>query len=249
MGSRALEAIFGARASQAGCILDSRSLDNVTEETEKSAAGSTPLAGLGRMIGRLRLVVLVPVLAVLLAALSLFLLGALQAVTAVWHAWSDVIVGGVDPHLSITFLKTVIVMLEAVVFFLIGVGLYSLFIAPLNLAIALGVDTLHDLEDRVVRVVVVILAVTFLERFIQWQEPVQTLQFGGALAATIAALVLFQYYSRTVEKEKAPEDADTQHRSKKQMFEHDREAHRMKPAAPGAPANDQERAKKKSAER
>ena len=141
------------------------------------------LAFIGRMIGRLRLVVLVPVLAVLLAALSLFLLGAVQAASAVWHAWSDVFLGGIDsPHLSISFLKTVIVMLEAVVFFLIGVGLYSLFIAPLNLAIALGVDTLHDLEDRVVRVVVVILAVTFLERFIQWQEPLQTLQFGGALA-------------------------------------------------------------------
>ena len=206
------------------------------------------LAFIGRMIGRLRLVVLVPVLAVLLAALSLFLLGAVQAASAVWHAWSDVFSGGIDsPQLSISFLKTVIVMLEAVVFFLIGVGLYSLFIVPLNLAIALGVDTLHDLEDRVVRVVVVILAVTFLERFIQWQEPLQTLQFGGALAVVIAALALYQYYSRTVKQEKAPEDADNEQRSKKQMFEHDREAHQMKAAtSDGSPS--QKRSEKKSAD-
>jgi len=224
--------------------------DSASAPPEQSNAAPAWLAVLGRMIGRLRLVVLVPVLAVLLAALSLFLLGAVQAVTAVWHAWSDAFTGAMNsPQLSITFLKTVIVMLEAVVFFLIGVGLYSLFIAPLNLAIALGVDTLHDLEDRVVRVVVVILAVTFLERFIQWQEPLQTLQFGGALAATIAALVLFQYYSRTVKQEKAPEDADTQDRSKKQMFEHDREAHQMKPAATDAPLSEHKRGEKKSAER
>ena len=224
--------------------------ESASASPEQSTAAPAWLAVVGRMIGRLRLVVLVPVLAVLLAALSLFLLGAGQAVIAVWHAWSDAFTGEMNsPQLSITFLKTVIVMLEAVVFFLIGVGLYSLFIAPLNLAIALGVDTLHDLEDRVVRVVVVILAVTFLERFIQWQEPLQTLQFGGALAATIAALVLFQYYSRTVKKEKAPEEADTQHRSKKQMFEHDREAHQMKPAATDAPSSEQKRGEKKSAER
>lgn len=208
--------------------------ESASAPPEQSNAAPAWLAVMGRMIGRLRLVVLVPVLAVLLAALSLFLLGAVQAVTAVWHAWSDAFTGAMNsPELSIIFLKTVIVMLEAVVFFLIGVG----------------VDTLHDLEDRVVRVVVVILAVTFLERFIQWQEPLQTLQFGGALAATIAALVLFQYYSRTVKKERPPEDADTQHRSKKQMFEHDREAHQMKPAATDAPSSEQKRGEKKSAER
>ena len=44
----------------------------------------------------------------------------------------------------------------------IGVGLYSLFIAPLNLTVSLGVETLSDLESKVLSVVVVIMAVTFL---------------------------------------------------------------------------------------
>jgi hypothetical protein len=36
------------------------------------------------------------------------------------------------------------------------------------------------------------MAVTFLEHFIQWREPLETLQFGGALALAVAALMLFQ---------------------------------------------------------
>ncbi|MBA2411605.1 MAG: YqhA family protein [Burkholderiaceae bacterium] len=203
------------------------------EDVDKRGPPDGPgprLALLGRLIGRLRLVVLIPVLAVLLAALSLFVLGAVQAITAVWYAWAGVFTGAVDsPQLSILFLKTVSVILEAVVFFLIGVGLFSLFIAPLNLAIALGVDTLNDLEDRVIRIVVVILAVTFLERFIQWQEPVQTLQFGGALAVTVVALMLFQFFSRRVKQEMPPAETDIQERSKQQMFEHDRERHKVLP--------------------
>lgn len=75
-------------------------------------------------------------------------------------------------------------MLEAVVFFLIGVGLFSLFIAPLNLAVALGVETLNDLEERLISVVVAVLAVTFLQHFIRWEAPPDTLQFGAALALT-----------------------------------------------------------------
>ncbi|MGH6611846.1 MAG: YqhA family protein [Burkholderiaceae bacterium] len=202
------------------------------QQQEEKPNGDPPrFVMLGQWIGRLRLVVLIPVLAVLLAALSLFVLGSVQAVTGVWIAWSDVFEGGVPPDLSVSFLKNVIVVLEAVAFFLIGVGLYSLFIAPLNLAIALGVHTLHDLEDRVVRIVVVILAVTFLERFIQWQEPLQTLQFAGAMAAAVAALVVFQFYARTTKEETPAEEAVDQRRSKKQMFEHDREEHKLKPAS------------------
>ena len=153
----------------------------------------TRLDSLGRAIGRTRLVVLLAVFAVLLVALSLFVLGAVLAITSMWAAWGDMVQGQLDaPVLKVQFLEIVNVMLEAVIFYLIGVGLFSLFIAPLNLALALGVETLHDLESKVISVVVAMMAVTFLEHFIQWKQPLEVLQFGGALAVTVAALVLFQ---------------------------------------------------------
>jgi len=86
-------------------------------------------------------------------------LGTAVAVSNVSRAWAAAFEGQLgSQQLSLTFLKTVSTMLEAVVFFLVGVGLYSLFLAPLKLAVALGVDTLNDLEERVTSVVVAILA-------------------------------------------------------------------------------------------
>ena len=55
-----------------------------------------------------------------------------------------------DPvELTVEFLEIVSLMLKAVVFYLIGVGLWSLFVAPLNITVSLGVRTLSDLEAKV----------------------------------------------------------------------------------------------------
>lgn len=200
------------------------------EERESAGESRHSLTALGQAVGHSRFVVLVPVVAVLLVAFSLFLLGAIHAVVDVWRIWDGVFHGQLEvPDLSATFLKTVTVMLEAVVFFLIGIGLYSLFIAPLNLAVALGVETLNDLEERIISVVVVVLAVTFLQHFIEWREPLQTLQFGGALAAAVGALVLFQLISHRAKEDQKTHKPDTQERSKRDMFHRDEEQHDIKP--------------------
>ncbi len=152
----------------------------------------TPLAWL---IGRSRLIVVVAVLAVLLAAFSLFLLGAWLALTTVWTTWRDVAGGDVgSTDINIRFLEIVTVMLKAVFFYLIGVGFYSLFISPLNVTVALGVESLNDLESKIISVIVVIMAVDFLERFIGSDDP-EVLYSAIALAVVVAALVFFKIYT------------------------------------------------------
>lgn len=184
------------------------------------------LAWLGHLIGRSRLVVLVAVVAVLLAALTLFLIGAIEAVESVWGAWTLVLSPSLEPaNLTVEFLSVVTTLLKAVVFYLIGVGLYSLFIAPLNLSISLGVETLTDLESRVVSIVVVILAVTFLERFIRSDSALEVLQFAGAGALMIAALVFFQSYSRREKESQQEHGMETRSRAQHEVFEQDRERH------------------------
>jgi uncharacterized membrane protein YqhA len=202
----------------------------------------SPFASLGQAVGRTRFIVLIAVAAVLLVSISLFVLGAIQAVIAVWRTWAAAVGGHEGSHLSIEFLATVIIMLEAVVFFLIGVGFYSLFIAPLNLAVSLGVETLNDLEERVISVVVAVLAVTFLEHFIQWQDPLEMLQFGGALALAVTALVLFQMYSHRVKEDQLRHQPDTQERSRLEMFQRQEERHEIQPeeVTHQAPATDRE---------
>jgi uncharacterized membrane protein YqhA len=200
------------------------------DEGRRDARLHAWLNRLGHVIGRSRLLVLVAVVAVLLAALTLFLVGALEAVTSVWNAWRSFIAGAADStELTVEFLGVVTTLLKAVVFYLIGVGLYSLFIAPLNVSISLGVETLTDLEARVVSIVIVIIAVTFLERFIRSGEPLATLQYAAAAALVIAALVFFQSYSRREKEGQQAHGLETRSRAQHEVFEQDRERHEVDP--------------------
>lgn len=175
----------------------------------------TPLAWL---IGRSRLIVVVAVLAVLLAAFSLFMLGAWLALVTVWSSWRDVAGGEAGTReIIIRFLEIVTVMMKAVFFYLIGVGFYSLFISPLNVTVAMGVETLNDLETKIISVIIVIMAVDFLERFIRSEAPLEVLYSAAALGIAVAALVFFKIYTNR-EGNEARMRRD-QERAKLEMFE------------------------------
>lgn len=183
------------------------------------------------MIGRSRYVVIIAVVAVLLLSMSLFLFGAYSAARFMVAAWTNLLRQGSsnDTQLVVETLAVIGVMLRAVVFYIIGVGLYSLFIAPLNLTVALGVESLADLEAKVISVVVVILAVTFLQHFVQWNQPVETMYYGLTMAAVVAALVLFQYNNRRGKEFTAENPPDAQAQAQKEMFHEDKEERLIEP--------------------
>ena len=179
-----------------------------------------------KAIGRSRMIVIVAVIAVLLAAFSLFLLGAVIAIETIYTSWQGVLVGNLGPtDLTVRFLEIVSVMLKAVVFYLIGVGFYSLFISPLNLTIALGVETLNDLETKIISVVIVIMAVHFLQQFIQQKSAMDILLAAGALSLVTVALVFFKIYAHREAKEIKQERTRVQERARKEMFQHAHEEH------------------------
>lgn len=187
-------------------------------------------AGLGNALGRTRFIVIVAVIAVMAIAVSLFLLGSIQALMSLHTAWSAALQGKVGTtDLTVEFLEIVSVMLKAVVFYLVGIGLYSLFIAPLNITVALGVETLSDLENKVLSVVVVIMSTTFLEHFIQWKEPLEVLQFGAAFALVVLALVAFQSFSHRAKEDQKTHSPNVQARAQQEMYYTEKEHHEIKP--------------------
>lgn len=183
-----------------------------------------PIDRFSQVIGHSRYIVLLAVVAVLLVALSLFIFGAIEAIAGIWHAWRDLLAGELGTtRLTVEFLEIVSVMLKAVVFYIIGVGLYSLFVAPLNITVSLGVQTLNDLESKVVSVIVVILGVTFLEHFVRWENPMATLQFGAALALAVIPLVLFQRFTHKAKEEQRAHKPNEQLHAQQSMFEESHE--------------------------
>lgn len=191
----------------------------------------TPFASLGRLIGRSRYVVIIAVIAVLLLSMSLFLLGTISAAQSIINAWTGLFTRGDagGTELVVETLSVIGIMLRAVVFYIIGVGLYSLFITPLNLTVALGMESLADLEGKVISVVVVILAVKFLQEFVQYTRPVETMYFGVTLAAVVASLVLFQYNNRRAKEFAKEHSPNVQKQAQKEMFQENTEERRIKP--------------------
>ncbi|MFN8635642.1 MAG: YqhA family protein [Chloroflexota bacterium] len=190
----------------------------------------TPTAPLADWIGRTRFVVLIAVVGVVLVSIALFVIGAGLAVQGIWHAMLAAIRGELTAtSITVDLLEVVSVMLKAVVFYLIGVGFYSLFIAPLNLTAALGIRSFNDLEIKVVSVVVVIMAVTFLEHFIRWDQAVETLLYGVSLGIVVAALVFFQMHSHREAREDEHENATSRIRAQREMFHADHEEREVRP--------------------
>ena len=182
-----------------------------------------------KAIGRSRMIVIVAVIAVLLAAFSLFLLGAVIALETIYTSWHGVLAGNLGPtDLTVRFLEIVSVMLKAVVFYLIGVGFYSLFISPLNLTIALGVETLNDLETKIISVVIVIMAVHFLQQFIQQKSAMDILLAAGALSVVTIALVFFKIHAHREAKEIKQERTMAQQHAREEMFQRAHEEHDVK---------------------
>ena len=101
--------------------------------------------------------------------------------------------------------KTVAVaVIEIIDLFLVGtvayitaLGLYRLFVSTIEieLPMRLKINTLKDLEDKIIGVIVAALAVAFLGQAAGAEEPQALLNYGGGIAFVIFALGFFVRYA------------------------------------------------------
>ncbi|MCC7363429.1 MAG: YqhA family protein [Dehalococcoidia bacterium] len=147
------------------------------------------------LIGMSRFTVLIPIVAVLATSVALFTLAGVLAAVATWDSAKAVLEGDIrTTNFVVKYLKVVSTTLEAVVFYLVGTGLYVLFIGPLPALKALKAESLKDLEAKLVNVIIVIIVVHFMERFVSGGDPDSLLRYGAGIAAVVFSLVAFQYF-------------------------------------------------------
>jgi uncharacterized membrane protein YqhA len=93
--------------------------------------------------------------------------------------------------LAIDSIELVDFCLLATALYIVGIGLYELFIGHARLPTWLRIVSLDDLKDRLINVVVVILAVSFLSQVATWDGVTNLLPFGASIGAVIFALTAF----------------------------------------------------------
>jgi uncharacterized membrane protein YqhA len=144
---------------------------------------------LKKILEKSRFAVVIAVLGSLAATLVLLGFGSFELIQIIGKAFFA------EHELKALALKLIVVVdsyLLATVFFIIATGLYELFIDPaIVLPEWLEVKNLDDLKAKLIGVVVIVLAVSFLGYVSTWDGQQEILGLGVGIGAVIAALTYF----------------------------------------------------------
>lgn len=98
-------------------------------------------------------------------------------------------------------LKAIDSVLIGVVFFIIGLGLFELFIGPIdNLPEWFHIKNIDQLKTMLIKVIVVVMGVSFTGRIVTWNGSSDLLNYGVGLAAVVFALSFFLQVKNKEEK-------------------------------------------------
>ena len=150
---------------------------------------------LKRMLESSRYLVVIGVISSLVASLAVFLWGMAKTGAVVLGLLRT---GGADPLTVVRLIELMDKFLIAVGLYIFAVGLYELFIGDLDLPDWLVIHDLHDIKSRLSQILILFMAVTFLEHLVEWKEPLATLYFAVAITLVMGALIAF---NRVVGKE------------------------------------------------
>jgi uncharacterized membrane protein YqhA len=147
---------------------------------------------LRRILASSRYMVIIAVIGSFLAALTVLVYGGLTVIAIMIATFSHLTftAEGVK-HLSIECIEIIDLFLLGTVLYIVALGLYDLFIGD-DLAMPhwLEIHTLDDLKEKLIGVIVVLLAVTFLAEVVSWDGTTSILSLGVSVGLVLLALAL-----------------------------------------------------------
>ena len=160
-----------------------------------------------KMLWTTRYVVVLAVIFSVVGAISLFVLGSFEIVASLWTYLPPLLSIGTEiDHSKLLYklITAVDLYLIGVVLLIFGFGIYELFISKIDIArkdegvTILEIENLEELKNKIIKVIIMVLIVTFFEKILQlgandvFEAPKQMLFF----ALSILALALGVYFVR-----------------------------------------------------
>jgi uncharacterized membrane protein YqhA len=146
---------------------------------------------MGKLIENSRYITLIGVVALLLSSLGAFGWGAVKAVKAILLIISSY---GQAADIVIALVEVIDSLLVATILLIFAANMYELFIADVRLPDWITAHNLHELKTKLSSVIILVMAVKFLEHLVEWKDPYNTLLFGSAIAVVSAILIAFSYF-------------------------------------------------------
>ena len=147
---------------------------------------------MANLIEKLRYLALVGITSLLVATVAATGWGAMKTVKVVM---TIVLTYGQGTSIAHDLIELVDAFLIAVALFIFAVSLYELFIGKLNLPNWMLAHNWYELKAKLSGVIVLVMAVKFLEQVIIWQNAYETLLFGVAISIFSAVLIALSYFN------------------------------------------------------
>ena len=163
---------------------------------------------MARVLSATRYLVILGVVACALGALLCFIGALAQLALVATQAFSGLDTAAEIKALTVNEIFLADVSLIATALFLVAVGLYELFISKIDFPVGVTVASLDDLKDKLLGVIVVALAVTFLAQITTWDGKTDLLSYGVSIALVVLALGAFTYFRRDKTHDKTSAEKD-----------------------------------------
>jgi uncharacterized membrane protein YqhA len=129
----------------------------------------------------------------LFAAVAAFAWGTLKTVDTISLVLSSM---GRDKAITVEFVEIVDSFLIATALLIFAVSLYELFIDKLDLPDWMLAHDLYDLKTKLSSMIVLVMAVKFLEKLLDVKDAKALMQIGIATALMSAVLIAFGYFGK-----------------------------------------------------
>ncbi len=151
---------------------------------------------MARLLEKTRYLAFFGIFSLLLAALAAFGWGAVKTFNLIILIITSY---GKDSFIAVSLIELVDSFLIAIALLIFSVSMYELFIDKLNLPGWMLAHNLHELKTKLSSVIVLVMAVKFLEHLVEWKNPSDSLYFAIAISLVSATLIAFSYFGEKPE--------------------------------------------------
>mgnify|MGYP001570744154 FL=1 len=140
-------------------------------------------------------IILLAVVSTFLASVATFIWGTTKMITNVVTLITGLITHE-EIHSGVHMISALDSLLLAIVLYIFSIAIYELFFGKIDVPDWLVIENLDGLKEKLASVIILILAVTFLEHLVEWKDAKETLMFGVSIAAILIALVFYMQHKK-----------------------------------------------------
>jgi uncharacterized membrane protein YqhA len=144
-----------------------------------------------KILAGTRYLAVIGVVALLVSALAAFGWGVVKTVDAVSLIVSSL---GHANGITIALVEIVDAFLIATTLLIFSMGIYELVVGDLPVPDWMQIHNLHDLKSKLGGLLILVMAVKFLEKLAEWKNGQETLFFALAIAVIAAVLIAFSVF-------------------------------------------------------